>query len=434
MTAPMQLRGYQEKTVTDVCAGMARGQSTLVIAPCGAGKTEMAVGIIRRAGGLWLWVVTLDVLAEQALARLRERGISARLYRDEGADSASSGVIVATVQGLLSTGRLAGIAPSGVVLDEAHHYEADEWASVRDRFSGSAIVGLTATPERDDGIPVAPHYHRVVQAGTYRELLAHGHLVSARLYAPPVVSPAGLAMHPVDSYLALSGGARTVASFGRVREAEFRAAEFRAAGIKAECIHGKQADSWRNDKLDAFRAGELQVLTSVYVLAEGFDVPDVGCVILGRRFQFLGTYMQFTGRALRPAAGKRDAVVVDLTGASWSHGPPDEDKAWDLLGKRAERERAARARGSGDAEDRTAPDVSGEGLVRVKHGALSPSDPDPAPLEAPNPSYWGRRVQSSIAVGRAERRLAARKGADVARKWGERERKRSMPFSLEVQR
>jgi len=73
------------------------------------------------------------------------------------------------------------------------------------------------------------------------------------------------------------------------------------------------------------------------VLTEGFDCPDMGCIILARPTKQMGLYRQMIGRVLRPADGKADAIILDHSGAWKRHGLPEDHVEWPLdVDRRAE--------------------------------------------------------------------------------------------------
>jgi len=68
----------------------------------------------------------------------------------------------------------------------------------------------------------------------------------------------------------------------------------------------------------------------VDILSEGVDVPEVTCVSLARPTMSYGLHMQQIGRALRPAEGKKNAIILDHVGNVTKHGLPDEPRVWTL--------------------------------------------------------------------------------------------------------
>jgi hypothetical protein len=68
--------------------------------------------------------------------------------------------------------------------------------------------------------------------------------------------------------------------------------------------------------------GEVEVLTSFMIISEGTDIPSVGGAILMRPTASLSLYLQMVGWALRPAAVKCEAVILDHVGNILRHGLP----------------------------------------------------------------------------------------------------------------
>jgi superfamily II DNA or RNA helicase len=240
-----------------------------------------------------------------------------------------------------------------------------------------------------------------------------------------------------------------------VAEANHWAAEFNSRlgrkGIRAECVKGETSWIYNREVLRDFRDGKVRVLTNVYYVTEGFDMPEVGCVILARRFQFRSTYMQFVGRALRPAPGKEHATLIDLTSCARVHGVPDFDLPWDLSDHEPTGSLTGDETDSSDEDNegcsrRQPLTVSGEGLMplyplvfREKHGKEIAEGP---PREPVFPDLLGKTSQAERAPSREtqasqpravdrmselenrSRQKSATKGATTGRRWLERERRR----------
>ena len=69
-------------------------------------------------------------------------------------------------------------------------------------------------------------------------------------------------------------------------------------------------------------------------ISEGTDIPSGGGVILMRPTDSLSLYLQTVGRALRPAPGKQEAVILDHVGNAHRHGLPTDEREWNLAGRR----------------------------------------------------------------------------------------------------
>lgn len=79
-----------------------------------------------------------------------------------------------------------------------------------------------------------------------------------------------------------------------------------------------------------FKDGKLEILVNVAVATEGFDLPDAGCVVLGRPTKSLALYLQMVGRGLRPKNDDSNCTLLDLAGNSLRLGLPEDDRAWSL--------------------------------------------------------------------------------------------------------
>src|SRR5215470_17729263 len=66
--------------------------------------------------------------------------------------------------------------------------------------------------------------------------------------------------------------------------------------------------------------GNVEVVCNAMVLTEGWDQPEVSCLVLARPTKHMGLYRQMVGRVLRPALGKTDALILDHAGAVFQHG------------------------------------------------------------------------------------------------------------------
>lgn len=434
----LQLREYQARAVKEVLGSMLSGKHTLLTAPCGAGKTEMASAVIEGlpADKRVMFVVHRRILREQAFNRLTRNGLVASEYNEDRLEPDDGlRIQVATVQSLLGADCQSRLRPDFIIFDEAHHYEAEQWSVVRRRYPDAIRLGLTATPQRSDGLPLGPQFDVHLQGGTYGELEELGFICKRQIWTPPH-RVKGLAMDPVSAWQLCSGGSQTIVSCGRINEARALAAKFTAAGVPAMCVdsgnHDSSTSAWNMMAIESARAGETKVLTNVFCLSEGFDLPAIRTVILCRSFHFRATYMQFVGRALRASPGKRDAIIIDLTGATAVHGDPGADYDWNLFSQptlpRTDDEPRGAGTGVRHIYDRT---VSNDALERTQHGAMDPDEFEQV-VELPNRPR--SLVYRSLLLGleKRARALARKKGGRIAAEHFEREKQRVLGFNVKL--
>ena len=334
-----QLRDYQATAAEAVRAAMWGGaRRVCLVMPTGAGKTRTAGELARLVvsqGRRVLWLAHRSELVDQAVEALVALGLSVGAMCSSATSPPNpfAPVQVASVQTLLA--RRARPPADLIVADEAHHFAeaARRWAELLDAYPSALIVGPTATPERGDGCGLEKQFDRIVTGPTVAELTELGHLVPCEVLRPDKpLEPGKIAQNPVDAVVAHAPGRRCAVFARSVPLAEQYAAEFRMQGISARAISAETPWGERRDAIAAFRRGEVRVLTNCYVLTEGFDAPELSCVVVARGCGSAGMWLQMVGRALRPAPGKRDALVLDLRGVSHEHGRPEDEREYSLSG------------------------------------------------------------------------------------------------------
>lgn len=340
----MTLRDYQEKLVHDVEARWAEGhRRVLAVMPTGAGKTRTGVEIVRRALAnprkcrRVVWAVHRAELVRQAEETFKRltRLTSSSWY--SGKSKIETQVIVTTVQTL--TKRLSLPIDVGLfVIDEAHRGTSASYQAIARRFGGIPQLGLTATPERGDGVGMGEAFDVIVAGPSYPELIERGHLVDTDVLGPRSASK-DLAQDVVSAWRQYAGD----------RQGFIFAKSRRVSKEYAEALGGVHIDahthqSVRIKAFEDFRAGRLKVLCSLQVLTEGIDLPRAEVALLGRLFAHAGGYVQAVGRVMRPSPGKSRALVVDLCGNVHAHGMPSEKRAYSLAGAPISRAEAPQTR------------------------------------------------------------------------------------------
>lgn len=325
----MEDRPYQEIAITRTERAWSEGaRSVCLVAPPGSGKTYMGSRLVgeRRS----LWITHRVELVEQAATELRLlHGASNVGY--VFAPGSTPRIRVASIQELL-----ANEWPRDVdlaVLDETHHYVAEQWISAPKEYLQKPLLGLTATPERYDGRPLGDIFEHLVVAAQYSELIEAGHLVSARVFQPEENLGSDLCMDPLEAWALCSEGAQGFAFLARVASSEKFALRARKKGVRAEHLEHETPALERSDMMSRFGQGRIDLLSNVFILTEGVNVPEARVALLARGFSYPGALRQATGRVLRAAPGKPDGIVIDLCGSTLAHGMPDADCDYSLEGR-----------------------------------------------------------------------------------------------------
>jgi superfamily II DNA or RNA helicase len=247
-------------------------------------------------------------------------------------------------------------APTLLVIDECHHTPASQYAAIVNAMPAeTTILGFTATPERLDGKGLDAYFDTMVVGATTPDLISMGYLVPPVVYAPSLIEVKNLRTkygdyekkqveelldepaiigNVVSHYQRLAGGSRAVVFCVSISHAIHVADQFNEAGIPASHVDGSMDKAKRRRILSAFRDGSIRILSSADLISEGFDLPAIETAILLRPTKSLGLYLQQVGRALRPAPGKQNAIILDHVQNTVRHGLPDIHRQWSLQGAR----------------------------------------------------------------------------------------------------
>lgn len=361
----LELRDYQRRSLDALRASWDRGAGDgLVVLPTGAGKALVIAALVAetlaRSPAARIAVVahSRELIAQNhaELTRYWPEAPAGIYSAGLGRREAAAQVLVCGVQSVWD--KRDAIGPRDlVVVDEAHLIpRASETrygrllSGLRALRPGMRVAGFTATPYRldsgrldegpgrlFDGIVYEANVGDLIHRGFLSRLVCKATLTALDVagvprrggdYVPALLEAAvnisAITEAAVAEMVAYGGDRRSWLAFcAGVAHAEAVRDAVRRHGIPCEAVTGETDGRERGRIVAAFRAGRIRCLTSVGVLATGFNVPEVDLVALLRPTQSTGLYVQQVGRALRRAPGKRDALVLDYAGLVRRHGPID---------------------------------------------------------------------------------------------------------------
>lgn len=329
------LRPYQEKAIAAARASIMSGKrAPIIVAPTGAGKTAMAGMMVRgrvERGGKVAWMAHRKELITQAARTLENFGVPVGYL----GTNPSAPVQVISVQSALTRGKVPDA--DMLIADEAHHYAgAEQWEAIPKMYlaAGAIVIGLTATPERGDGVGLHGVYDDLIVAAQIGELVEMGYLLPSKISHPSTRVRSGeISESPVVAWKDKGEDRSTVVFAANVKAAEKFAGEFEAEGVRAVVVHGKLSGEVRDQRLADFDSGAAKVIVNVGILTEGWDCPSASCCIFARTVGNTSLYLQMVGRVLRPHPGQEYARVIDLTGVVKKHGHPEEEREYFLEGQ-----------------------------------------------------------------------------------------------------
>ncbi|MGK7937104.1 MAG: DEAD/DEAH box helicase family protein [Xenococcaceae cyanobacterium] len=345
-----QLRDYQKQVIGQIYEWYRWGKkSVMLVSPTGSGKTLTATHIISDAVSRncrVLFIVHREPLIDQTVNTLINYGIRDRQigYIKAGYPHAEGDemVIVASVQTLARRDYPKDIGL--VIFDESHTTSFYSSAQdLIDHYATAPVVALskvkflhlTATPFRTKAKEYFPHVEVAVQAPDIKSLIKMGYLVPARHFGygglldltkldtgkdgdykqsqiNVVCAEEEYNTEVVRRFKEICSHRKAIAFCAGVEQSQLLTELFNIAGIVTAHIQAETPTEQRKAIFTEFKNGEIQIISSVGTLTEGFDEPSVEAVIIARPTKSLALLIQMCGRGLRLSPDKEDCLLLDF--------------------------------------------------------------------------------------------------------------------------
>jgi DNA repair protein RadD len=339
-TRELELRDYQEAILDKLRDAFIAGhKSVVLVAPTGAGKTEMAMALLGAAadkGNRAAMILDRVVLCNQTSARLDSYGMGhgvmqAGHWRFRPAER----IQVCSAQTLEKRGSMPGMKL--LIVDECHNTRKQTIEFIKNN-PGIMVVGLTATPFTKG---LGKTYSAVVSAITTGELVAKDMLVPLRVYIAKEIDMAGakkvagewssaeaeergikitgdvVSEWVKKTHEVFGGPRKTVVFAAGVKHAADLAQKFTDAGYNFLSLSYKDDDEFKAEAIREFSKPDSSIvgLIATDILTKGFDVPDVMIGVSARPFsKSLSSHIQQMGRVMRKYPEKEFALWLDHSG------------------------------------------------------------------------------------------------------------------------
>jgi len=314
-------------------------QRVTIVGRTGSGKTVMALNIIARRKQPALIVVHTKDLAYQWIDRIGQfLGISEDDVGFIGGGKVKIGekMTVALVQTLYKCAEDVSKHIGFLIVDECHRCPSRTFTEAVTEFDSRYMLGLSATPFRRDNLSrlifwhLGDVHHKIDQ----RRLVESGDVLAAEIVVretdfKPYYDPVNeyskmlselvmddrrnrLIASDIEKEVQNNDGVCLVLS-DRKKHCETLQALLRYRyKISSELLTGDLSGSERRAVLDRLDQGDVKVLIATgQLIGEGFDRKDLSPLFLTTPIKFSGRVLQYLGRVLRPAPGKRTARVYD---------------------------------------------------------------------------------------------------------------------------
>jgi superfamily II DNA or RNA helicase/HKD family nuclease len=348
----IRLEPFQEDLLAKIALARSQGHHrNLLVAATGTGKTVMAaVDYSRIAGTLQrsrlLFVAHREEILTQALGTFRHalrHPTFGELWVGRHHPKQFEHVF-ASIQSLTATGfgHLSRDHFDVVIVDEFHHAAARSYTDLLNHVQPVELLGLTATPERSDGLPVLSWFNDRIAAELRLWDAIDQHRLTPFVYYGihdntdlrdvPWRRGAGYDVERLTEVLTVTdayarvvlkeldrrtGDTSQIRALGfcvSVDHARYMARVFNEAGVKATAVWADTPEAERATALQDLKHGRTNVVFSVDLFNEGVDVPAVDTVLFLRPTDSPTLFLQQLGRGLRRLEGKTVCTVLDFVG------------------------------------------------------------------------------------------------------------------------
>lgn len=356
-----KIRDFQQEGITKVFDALKNGiKRQLMVYATGLGKTFTSTCIMKEFKRT-LWITHVEELIIQSARAIVHENPTATvgIIKQERFDI-DHDIVVASIQTLHR--RLEKIDPNTfdcIVIDEAHLAMAPTWLKAIGHFKPKLLLGLTATPERLDGISLGNLFDQItiekgidygIQEGYLVEL--EGVRVSTNVDLDKVRTTAGELnsgdlsrtintpernRQIVSKWQEYCPDTSTIAFCVDMKHAQDLCEAFNNKGISSRfVVSDERLCPDRKEVIAGFKRGDFKVLTNVMILTAGFDHPPVETIITARPTKSKTVFLQQVGRGTRPIvdvsletkdlrreviklSGKKKCTILDIVDATNRH-------------------------------------------------------------------------------------------------------------------
>ena len=356
----IKLFDYQEDMKERIEKALRLHRSVMAQMPTGTGKTYLLTAVIDSfVSNNPMENVWIVAHRRELVSQIDETVRKFHSYSTSNSSSLLSSVKAMSIQWLMRHNDEIEEEPGMIVIDEAHHALAKTYKEMWERFPKAKFLGLTATPCRLNGKGFTDLFDILVQSWSVPEFISKGRLAT---YDFMSIKSDGVTQRLIDSLQKRGADGdyqnkemdmllnkkpsierlyRSLEEFGKDRKGIVYAINISHAqkitklyqehGVKAIAIDSKTPATERQQDIEAFKKGDIQVLVNVDIFSEGFDCPDVEFVQLARPTLSLAKYLQMVGRGLRVAKGKKNCVIIDNVGLYRVFGLPSQVWNWNAM-------------------------------------------------------------------------------------------------------
>lgn len=345
----INLYPYQQNALKDLI----RAKNGVLVAPCGSGKTEIAVALIKALSGKTLWLTHTSDLLTQSKKRV-EQYLKCNVGTITNGKVNIGDITFATIQTMAKLDLMQYCDMfSVIIVDECQKVSGSptrvkQFYKVLSHLSARYKYGLTATPNRADNLiesmfallggivhtisesetkrTKARYEPLFIQAPFEQECIGNDIITNEKIYKLPYIDTDGTIIYSKlmemisnnewrNNYIkdlastCIKNDKHTLILCNLVSQAK----TLHNTIVGSELLIGSVSRGEREETLQRAKQGTTKCIVATYSLAkEGLDIPILDTLILASPQKDFTTIKQSVGRIERQYEGKIESVVYDI--------------------------------------------------------------------------------------------------------------------------
>lgn len=322
-----------------------KGKSkALLVSATGTGKTYLsAFDVLEVKPKRFLFLVHRKNIAQKAMETfqsLLDESIKMGLYSSNNKNS-NIDYVFSTVQTFSRDEHLMSFNSDHfdyIIIDETHRASAASYQKILNHFKPNFLLGMTATPERTDGLDVFALFdYNIAYEIRLHDALAQEMLVPFHYFGISDIEINGELVNEntsindlnkidrvnhiitnINKYGSDDGIIRGLVFCSKIEECHYLSNEFNHRGYRTIALSGSSTEDERSRAIDLLETDDLNIkldyIFSVDIFNEGIDIPRLNQVVMLRPTQSAIIFVQQLGRGLRKREGKSYLTVIDFIG------------------------------------------------------------------------------------------------------------------------
>lgn len=328
---------YQKEVLKELDLAYETEDRGLIISATGTGKTVISGFAVKKYNpGKLLFVVHRENIARKAAETFQKiipkKKIGFYFGNEKTEDADYYFTTIQTISREKNLQKFSRNEFEYIVIDEVHHSGASSYQTILSYFQPKFLLGLTATPERNDDHSIYEEFnYNVIYELTLQKALSYELLTPFHYYGLADIdlqdSKENIDFldlhdnqridHIVENskyYGHSSDDLHGLIFVGSIAQGYELEAQLIKRGIHCKFLSGENTEKERAKAIFAFEKGVYKYLITVDIFNEGIDIPKINQIILLRRTQSLIVYIQQIGRGLRRSESKEYVVILDFVG------------------------------------------------------------------------------------------------------------------------